>query len=176
MNWGAIGVVAELVSAIAVVITLIFLIAEVRQSRLAAESASVDLLAAGWNTLNGHVIDDPEFSHVFLEGLADPDSMTAVQQDRVFMLFQSYINHFTTIKKHYDAGHLPEDIWEYHAAGMSVLANSPGGKAACKGAAITPGVRQVFATFEKMSSEDYLSVLDERIKNASRHKAVEQGS
>ena len=110
MNWDAIGVLAELVSAIAVVVTLVFLIVELRRSRLAAESASVDLLAAGWNTLNGHVIDDPEFAHVFLEGLTDPTTMTPVQRDRFFLLFQSYINHFTTIKKHYDAGMLDYEM------------------------------------------------------------------
>ncbi|MGR8949565.1 MAG: hypothetical protein ACU84Q_16090 [Gammaproteobacteria bacterium] len=156
MNWDAIGVLAELVSALAVVVTLIFLIMEVRQSRIAAESASVDLLASGWNTINGHVLDDPDFAHVFIEGLADPETMTPEQRDRFIILFQSYINHFTTIKKCYDAGNLPEDLWEYHASGMSNMANSAGGKLACQSAAITPAIREVFLSYENHSDLDYL--------------------
>jgi len=171
MNWDAIGVFAELISAMVVVATLIYLIIEVRQSRLAAESASVDLLAAGWNTLNGHVIDDPEFAHTFLEGLADPETMTPSQKDRFSFLFQSYINHFTTIKKSYDSGHLPADIWEYHASGMSILANSPGGKMATSQATITPAIREIFESYENKSSHDYLGVV-ERTEKASSNKAL----
>ena len=176
MNWEAIGVVAELVSAIAVVVRLLYLIVEVRQSRLAAESASVDLLAEGWNTINGHVIDDPEFSRIFIEGLANPDTLTAAQSDRIFMLFQSYLNHFTTVKKHYDAGHLPEDIWEYHAAGMSALANSPGGQFFTERAAITPAVREAIRSVENRKSEDYLSVLVNRRSDVWPKQTVESDS
>ena len=172
MNWEAIGVFAELISALAVVVTLIFLIIEVRQSRIAAESASVDLLATGWNTINGYVLDDPEFAHVFIEGMADPDTMTPEQRDRFIILFQSYINHFTTIKKHYDAGNLPNDLWEYHASGMSNMANSAGGKLACQSAAITPAIREVFRSYEGGSELDYLKLRD-RSEHSPHSKSVE---
>ncbi len=66
---------------------------------------------------------------------------------------------------HYDAGHLPEELWEYHSAGISYLMNSPGGKLVCDTAAIIPSVRKVFEAYAGKSSDDHLSVLDDRIKN-----------
>ena len=166
MSWDSISVLAEVVSAVAVVVTLIFLIVELRRNRLATESASVDRLSEGWNTINGHVLDDPDFAHVFFEGLADPESLTPSQRDRFILLFQSYTNHFTTVKKHYDDGTLPQEIWDYHASGMSVLANSPGGKFACAAGSITPAVRAVFESYEGEYREDYLDLL-KRAKPAS---------
>ena len=91
MNWDAIGVVAEIVSAIAVVATLVYLIIEVRQNRMVAESASVDLLAAGWNTLNAQLIVEPELTHTFFQGLNNPDSLDPAQKDRLFLIGQSYV-------------------------------------------------------------------------------------
>jgi len=45
MNWAAAGVISEIVGAIAVVVSLLFLASEVKRNRNATESTSVDALA-----------------------------------------------------------------------------------------------------------------------------------
>ena len=164
MNWDAIGVLAEIISAVAVVVTLAYLIVEVRQNRKVAETASVDLLSAGWNSINNQIIAVPEFAHVMMKGFSDPDTLNQAEWDRFFILVQSYVNHFMTVKKHYEAGHLPEEEWEFHSIGISHLMNSPGGKRACNMAAITPSVRAIFEKNDRVEfSEEYFSVLRDRV-------------
>ena len=176
MNWDAIGVIAELISALAVVVTLVYLIVEIRQNRLVAESASVDLLAAGWNILNNQIIADPEFAHVLFEGFANPDSLDPIQRDRFFLTVQSYVNHFMTVKKHYDAGQLPEEEWLYHSVGFSHLMNSPGGKMVAEKAAMTPSVQAVLEKYEGQTGDGYFSALDGRDSEPPPNKSSNSGA
>ena len=61
MNWEAIGIIAESVSAFAVVVTLVFLIVELRNNRNATQSAAVDAAATGFNSMNSAIITEPGF-------------------------------------------------------------------------------------------------------------------
>ena len=147
MNWEALGVIADIIGAVAVVATLIYLTIEIRLNRMAIESDSLDSLAAGWNSLNVHVMDDPELAEIWVKGFSDPDSLDPIQRTRFMMMGQSYINHFMTVKKHHDAGTLPESEWQVHAAGTAHAMCSPGGKWLCKNVAVTPEVLEVFREF-----------------------------
>ena len=156
MNWEAIGVIAEVVAALAVVVTLAFLTIETRRNRIAIESGSLDTLAGGWNTLNALVIEDPETADIWAKGFSDPDSLTPTQRTRFFFIGQSYINHFMTVKKHYDAGTLPEEEWVMALSATARTFNSPGGKWICEKAAITPGMVDLIREYEgaQRSHED----------------------
>ena len=72
MNWEALGVIADIIGAVAVVATLIYLTIEIRLNRMAIESDSLDSLAAGWNSLNVHVMDDPELAEIWVKGFRSP--------------------------------------------------------------------------------------------------------
>ena len=79
MDWTAIGVVAEIIGAAVVVVTLIYLAREVRQNRVAIESTAVDSLADGWNSLNTHMMDDPELAHIWTTGFPHPENLDSIQ-------------------------------------------------------------------------------------------------
>jgi len=161
MNWDVIGALSELFSAIAVVVTLIFLIFELRESRKIARSDSVDALAAGWNSLNTVVMADQELNSLWFNGMNDPESLNPDELKRFMMVCQSYVNHFMTVQKHYDAGHLPEEEWKYHTMGIAHLMNSPGGRVACDMIAITPTVRKVFEDYRSVQQNDgFLGIRD----------------
>ncbi len=141
MNWNAVGAVGEVVGAIAVVLTLIYLAHQVRLGRLATEAASVDALAAGWNTLNVHLLSDPALMRVYVEGFADPEALSELEQAQLVIMAQSYINHFQAVNKRYDAGLLPGNEFEVQAAGISQ--NSPGGRWVLERCGITPDLLAV---------------------------------
>jgi hypothetical protein len=104
MNWEAIGVIAEVIGAFAVVFTLAFLTMETRRNRIATESAAVDALAAGWNFLNVEVMGDSELSEIWVKGFDNPESLSEAQLNRFMFMGQSYLNQFMTVKKHHDGG------------------------------------------------------------------------
>ena len=144
MNWDAIGIVAEIVSAIAVVVSLLFLALEVRRNRNATESASVATLAEGFNSTNALLASDPELSAIWIKGMSDPTSLTEVESMRFIATTQSYINHFSTVIKYHESGLLPEEEWLSHYHSMHHIFNSPGGKWLRDKINMAPAVRAVF--------------------------------
>jgi len=170
MNWDAVGSIGEVLGAGAVVVTLIFLIVEMRESRKIAQAASVDSLADGWNKLNTVVMADSELTSLWFNGLNDPSALNEVQRNRFLMVSQSYVNHFMTVKKHYEAGHLPEEEWRYHSMGIAHILNSPGGKMAMKIIAITPSIREILEGYQNVDHDDgYLGIFNEKNSSDDRN-------
>ena len=148
MNWELAGIIAEIVGAAAVVITLVFLAVEIRTNRNATESASIDALAAGFNNINLHITGDAEFFRVFLAALADPIGLDEADRARFLWTMQSYINHLTSVKKYHDAGSLSEEEWQAYGEGCSQVFNTPGGNWALENVAVTPSLLTEMRKFQ----------------------------
>jgi len=140
LDWTFVGTLAEVASAFAVVVTLIFLGVEVRGYRNATEPTASDALSAGFNNLNMQITSDPEFFETFMSALSDPLTLNDMSKARVLWVIQCYINHLTTVKKYHDAGSLPEEEWGAYMQGTSQVLNSPGGIWALENVAITPSL------------------------------------
>lgn len=147
MNWEAIGAISEIVGALAVVLTLAYLALEVRRSRLSAESDAVDALSAGMNNINVSTWSIPDFYELWVTGFTDPDNLDATQWGQFYMVGQTYLNHFVTISKHYQAGTLPESEWQAYGRGMSHIFNSPGGRRLCEQAVVHQELIDVIRSF-----------------------------
>ena len=111
MNWDAIGAIGELVGALIVVLTLAYLVIEVRRNRLSTESSAVESTRAGLNWVNANTINNREHAELWVKGFADPDSLDDVQSTRFWFIAQSYLNQYAATKIHYDGGALPEEEW-----------------------------------------------------------------
>ncbi len=138
MAWEIIGVVAEVIGAVAVVVTLIFLAVEVRRNRHATQAASADAQASGINSLNSVLVSDPGLVDLWLAGLADPTQLDAQSRMRLAMHLQSYVNHYIALRRHYDAGSLAEGNWDFGWQPFCALLNTPGGRIMAKELAIPP--------------------------------------
>ncbi len=149
MNWDAIGAVGELVGAVAVVVTLAYLAFQIKHNRLTAESNAVEKTGAGLNSVNVNIMNNPELAEIWVKGFLDPDSLSEIQNTRFWFLTQSYLNHFSTIKKHYDTGALAEEDWQALARSFAHIFNAPGGRQACERAAVSPGSIKLFRDYLK---------------------------
>ncbi|GAF93200.1 unnamed protein product, partial [marine sediment metagenome] len=72
MNWDAIGAVGEIVGALAVVITLIFLTIQIRQSTAAVRHSTSRGIQEDANAWRFKIIESEEVSELFRKGLTDP--------------------------------------------------------------------------------------------------------
>jgi len=159
MNWDAIGVIAESAGALAVVVTLAFLTIETRRNRITGESTSLDSMASGWNGIIVHIMTDPELCEIWTKGFANPDNLNEGQLTRFMLMGQALVNHFATIKKHYDSGSLPEPEWKVHSAGTAHVLCSPGGHWLRKNVGVTPDVEELFQSFDdNLSRESFMTV------------------
>ena len=121
---------------------------------MAIESDPLGSLAARSNSLNVHIIDDPELGEIWGKGFSDPDSLDPIHKTRFMMMGPSYINQFMTVKKHHEAGTSPESERQFHALGTAHATRSPGGKRLSENVAVTPEVLEVFREFsDKVGKE-----------------------
>ena len=90
MNWDAIGAVGELIGAVAVIATLIYLAQQIRDSARAARSAAVTDATNAIQALYQELGTNPQSSEHFLKGLTDYDSMPESEQFQWLMLMHSW--------------------------------------------------------------------------------------
>ena len=80
MNWEAIGAVGEIVGAIAVIATLIYLAVQIKESAQASRSAAVTDATTPMLSFYQELGSNPQTSELFLEGMTNPDSLSRQAQ------------------------------------------------------------------------------------------------
>ena len=153
MEWELVGVFAEVVSAVAVIVTIIFLAFEVRNNRNAVQSSSLDALATGFSAINSNVIGDAEFTKIWETGLASPDELTSQERIRMSMHLQCYMNHYTALHKYHELGVLPDEEWQSYLNAISGILNTPGGKWFIPRLTITPALLKKFQEHSSTKEE-----------------------
>jgi len=82
MEWEAIGAIGELAGAAAVVATLIYLSAQIRQNNRNLQEANSSTINEGIMSINTRLSADGEFTDIVLRGRSDPDSLSEVEFER----------------------------------------------------------------------------------------------
>ena len=91
MNWQAIGSLAELTAAVAVIGSIVYLSAQIRQAARATRSAAMDSWVADQHKLLSEMIRDPEFLALFRRGLASFQSMNKNEQTRFHLWMTAHV-------------------------------------------------------------------------------------
>jgi len=86
MNWEAIGAIGEMVSAVGVIGTLIYLALQIRNSTMESRLIANADIARDYNSLLQHISDDSELSKLWVTALGDFDSLSADEKSRAIML------------------------------------------------------------------------------------------
>lgn len=89
MNWDAIGAVGEIIGAVAVIATLIYLAKQIKDSARAARSAAVTDATTAMQAFYLELGRDPQVSEGFLQGLRSYESLPASSQFQWLMLMHS---------------------------------------------------------------------------------------
>lgn len=118
MNWDAVGALAELIGAVAVIATLIYLSIQIRQNTRANEiESSQGNLDQGVSWMN-NLIQDPSLAELYLAGLQDKLD-TEEQRLRFHLLMQGLFTQWGVMYKS-GTNLVDEDV-------LAVL-SSPGGR------------------------------------------------
>ncbi|MEQ8693950.1 MAG: hypothetical protein RIC85_01305 [Gammaproteobacteria bacterium] len=154
MDWEVAGVIAEIIGALAVVITLVYLTVEIRQNRVAVETATQASISEGWNSVNAVILGSEEVGDIWARGFEDPDSLSPGEKVRFMILGQSYVNQFTLEKRLADSGALLPEQWEEHAAALSHIMNSAGGRYIVENVAISPDIRETIVKYRNAKGKE----------------------
>jgi hypothetical protein len=94
LNWEALGALGEIIGAIAVVLTLVYLAVQTRQNTEAVRHAFARGVMEDANAWRFKIVEDPAVSELFRNGLRDPESLDANDRYRFRMLLDALVFHW----------------------------------------------------------------------------------
>ena len=127
MNWEAVGIIAEVVAALGIIITLIYLAVQIRQSTEHSKLSSAQAVDTS-NMLAFDPIYVPENSVIWTKGHSDPKSLNdhEIQMFKMFMT-RLFVASFNTTSLHYSRGMIDEELYRVQADYFRSLVSTPGG-------------------------------------------------
>ena len=91
MDWSAVAALAEVAGAIAVVASLIYVAAQIRQNSRALEAASVESVLAAHREIYHPICMDPETFDLVWGGSTDLESLDARERPRFMWLDKQFV-------------------------------------------------------------------------------------
>lgn len=116
--------VGEIISAIAVIITLAYLAAQIRQNTRQMRSEGHKGITESYNQILAELLQDDELFRVVVRGCQDWDSISAFEQSRFHLLFHQHLMHFRMAYQLFKKGAVDRDVYQsIEQLHLNVLAN-----------------------------------------------------
>lgn len=128
MNWEAIGAIGEIIGALAVVVTLIYLVIQIRQNTAAVATATYESTMSGFNDINVVVASNPELASLLDRGTQNPNLLSAEEITQFNFLLRCYANQWWKLLKLHERGSLAEGEWSTFAREAAQFLDQPGCK------------------------------------------------
>ena len=127
MNWEAIGAIGETVGAVAVVITLVYLAAQIRHNTKTSSAATRQAISDASITPTVNYLTDPDFRAAFNGHLAG-DELDLNQQ--LHLQSYAYINYriFENIHYQYREGMISDEEWGTFRRTLKAISSVPAWK------------------------------------------------
>ena len=129
MNWDAIGAIAELLGSVAVVITLLFLAAQLRSNSAMLRNSSMQSQAAAMTGWAANLAGDPELYSLYRKGLIDDASLSKEELGRFDLVLVQVFQSVSAIHRQYVNGGMDDATWEANLLTLGASFNTPGGRA-----------------------------------------------
>jgi len=123
-DYGAIG---EIIGAVAVVVTLIYLALQLRQYNKGLRTSTFHTTMHEFNQINISQLD-PSLAGLLDKGLQDLDSLTQLEKYQFGWIMRVYVNIWENMYQQYLEGACPESYWLPYAKQARSVFDTPGGK------------------------------------------------
>ncbi len=112
MNWEAINAGSQLVSSVAVVLSVLYLGVQVHRSTRVAKLAAQDAAATALRDVTKTFSENADLARIWRCGLEDLGSLSAEEQARFFHAAYQFLKAIETIHFHYIYGLMDEQLWQ----------------------------------------------------------------
>jgi hypothetical protein len=133
MNWDAIGAIAELLGAIGVIASLVYLATQIRHSREQMSQNTRALRAGSYQQYHEtqgatflKALEVPGLDSAVRLGLADFHQLNEEDAFRFNFWITSVMYQYDNGQYQFRVGLLDEDRWQMHLSGLKVMLQSPG--------------------------------------------------
>jgi len=114
LNWDAIGAVGEILGALSVLVTLIYLSTQVKLTNNISRFDTTKDIMDKFDSLNGRVVEDA----MLRSALMKEEPLSADEEEQVYTFTNMFCNTWYTCQTAYDNGLMDEGF--YHAAKTDV--------------------------------------------------------
>ena len=129
MNWDALGAIAELLGSVAVVVTLLFLLKQLKTNSVMIQNSTAQGAADAIAAWARQLTENPELYRIYRMGLKD-DSELGREERGLFdlILFQAF-HSISSVYVQYKNGGFGDDRWESEIRVFAANYQTPGGRA-----------------------------------------------
>ena len=132
MNWEAISAIGQLIGALAVIITIIYLAIQMKQNTAAVATSTYESTMTGFNDINVIVASTPELASIINRGCMNTDKLTETENVQFNFILRCYTNQWWKLYKLYDRGSLGKSEWSIFAKEAAQFLEQPGCKPFCE--------------------------------------------
>jgi len=127
MNWTALGAISDLLSAVAVGSTLVFLVIELRQNTRAMRSTTFQAINDGMSRVTEIFATDSELPRLMLEGQAGLEHLSPQDRVRFSFAHMMLMRRLQAVLAQEQFGMLGRDfVAAYERSVVSTIASAPG--------------------------------------------------
>jgi hypothetical protein len=163
MNWEALGAIAELLAALGVIISLIYLAVQIRHGSASVRATMFLTSSTNQSELTSYIFQDSEMARIFRVGQRDIGSLTEDEQTRFVSFFASLFRTYEQMFQQDRMGLLDPEIWEARREAMIRAFRQPG---------VQSMWRMRRHAFSR-SFRDFLDAAQEELKLADARQAAE---
>lgn len=127
MNWDAIGAIGEIIGALAVFITLIYLALQIRQNTRAVNSSALDSTVNTISIARQSIYENDDVAQVYLKGMAAPEEMNELERLKFRLLLHNLMLSQSNIFAQTKFSDLPISEWQAQTVVIKRVLGSPGG-------------------------------------------------
>ena len=126
MNWEAIGAVGEILGAMAVIGSLLFVGMQIRNNTRATQVASSHNLTNTFLTVLNSLATDPELTRIWLQQSRDISALSGNDLQRVLSLNVMVLKAFEDAFHHHRLGQMSDEMWDGWQAFILLVCSYPG--------------------------------------------------
>ena len=151
MNWEMLSAIGQVVAAIGVILSLIYLAVQIREQNKERRRTGINMLTAQWSDLVKSAQESREFATLFLQGVRSFDGLDAPDKLRFTAFFTRFTRNCEGMFIYYRDGALEEALWEEVKRTISDYF-------------AYPGVREWWATRKHWLTDEFRAVVESIIE------------
>lgn len=126
MNWVAIGALGEMLGALAVMVSVLYLALQVRGQTKETQLAAIHEVSEGFRDGIAATFMDPHLSRVFVVGKDDQTQLDEAERIQFISIIQRNYRVWEDAFYQHRDGRLPTSLWQSMESQYSALLNWPG--------------------------------------------------
>lgn len=112
MHWEAVGAIGEIVGAIAVVATLVYLARQMKINTAAVNRSATQAVLTGRGEATRFLASDSEISDLLWKGAENPDGLSEAEWGRFFLIVGAITRPLELAFLDFEDGHMSEELWQ----------------------------------------------------------------